>query len=293
VESDHRKGLLLALLGFAMLSAGDAVIKSIAGAWPGTAIATLRYCIGAVGLGVVLWRAEGRAGFSMPLPWIQIGRAAAVSIASICFFISVFIMPLAVATSITFMSPMLTALFSAVFLKERVPRAAWSATFFAFVGVLIVLRPNVAHLGVAAFLPLICACGMSMLMILNRKAAGAGSALQMQFLIAAIASPILIAFTLIGHATGIAQLHVGVPTASIIARCAFVALTASTSHLLVYLATVRVSAATIAPMTYIQLLVAGLIGSFIFGDHYDLLAIVGATMIVVSGIYLWRRQSLA
>ncbi len=55
-------GLALALCGFVLLPLGDAVIKSIAGEWPATAVAALRFAIGASGLGAILaWR-EGRAG---------------------------------------------------------------------------------------------------------------------------------------------------------------------------------------------------------------------------------------
>jgi hypothetical protein len=50
------------LCGFALLSIGDAVIKSIAGAWPGTAVASLRYSIGAIGLGTLLFLKEGWRG---------------------------------------------------------------------------------------------------------------------------------------------------------------------------------------------------------------------------------------
>jgi hypothetical protein len=52
--------------GFALLSCGDAVIKSIAGAWPGSAVAALRYTIGATGLGILLLVKEGKSGFALP-----------------------------------------------------------------------------------------------------------------------------------------------------------------------------------------------------------------------------------
>jgi hypothetical protein len=62
-----KNGFLFALCGFALLSAGDTVIKSMAGEWPGTAVAALRFCFGAVGLGVILWMKEGKAGFKIPI----------------------------------------------------------------------------------------------------------------------------------------------------------------------------------------------------------------------------------
>ncbi|HKR25398.1 MAG TPA: DMT family transporter, partial [Allosphingosinicella sp.] len=179
-----RSALTLALCGFISLAFGDAVVKSMAGAWPGTAVAALRYSFGAIGLVAIVAAVHGRAGFRVPRPALQLGRGAAVALATICFFMAVMAMPLADATAIQFTSPMLTGILSALLLGERAPKAVWGATALAFAGVLIVLRPNLLALGPAAFWPLGAAFGMAWLMIFNRKAAGAASALAMQWLVA-------------------------------------------------------------------------------------------------------------
>jgi drug/metabolite transporter (DMT)-like permease len=292
-RSATRNGLLLALAGFALLSAGDAIVKSIAGQWPGTAVAALRYVFGAIGLGIALWMREGRAGFRVPMPWVQFWRGATVSFASLCFFAGIFLMPLAEATVINFVNPMLTALLSAFFLKERAPRAAWVATAMAFVGVIIVVRPDAGHLGWAAVLPLLAALGMGILLILNRITSGAGSILQMQFLVAIMAVPFLVGATIAGHLSGLEGWVVTMPTLSVILRCMVVAGTASMAHMLVYMATMRASAAVIAPMLYVQLLVATVLGWALFGDRPDLATGIGALFIVGGGLYLWNSQRAA
>jgi drug/metabolite transporter (DMT)-like permease len=284
-------GLLLALSGFALLSVGDAVVKTIGGAWPGTAVATLRYCLGAIGLGLLLWRLEGRAGFKMPLPKFQLLRGASVALATITFFSAIFLMPLAEATAIVFVSPMLTALISVVWLKESADKGKILAAVAAFVGVIIILRPNIALLGPAAFLPLLAALGMACLMIGNRKVAGLGSPLQMQFLIAAIASLILLVATTTGHFSGVQALVVSIPDWGVIWRCALVATTATVSHWLVYMGTTRSSAAQIAPMVYVQLLVAMVLGIIAFGEWPDGLSLLGSVIIVGAGLYLWKNQA--
>ena len=71
-----RSALAIALLGFATLSCGDAVVKSMAGAWPGSAVSALRYGFGALGLAIVVALRHGRAGFVLPRPALQIGRGA-------------------------------------------------------------------------------------------------------------------------------------------------------------------------------------------------------------------------
>ena len=287
-SSSARSGLLYALCGFALLSIGDAVIKSIAGAWPGTAVAALRYSIGAIGLGTLLFLKEGRQGFAMPLPKLQWLRGFSVAMATICFFSSIFLMPLADATAIGFTSPMITAIFSAIFLHERTHATKWIAIFVAFGGVLMIMRPNVMELGWVALLPLAAAMSMAFMIIGNRAVAGTGSPLLMQFLVASLAVPFILGAALIGHFSGVEALHVGVPDWTIIARCTLVAVTASFAHWLIYMATTRASAAEIAPMTYVQLLIAVGLGIILFGDWPDLTSLAGAVIIVTSGLILWR-----
>ena len=283
-------GLLFALAGFALLSVGDAIIKSIAGAWPGTAVALLRYVIGTGGLLFIVLIKDGRDGLRCPMPWIQFARGATVSFGSVAFFSAIYLMPLADATAIQFTSPMLAAIFSGLILGERMPRAVWVATLIAFVGVLIVLRPNFAALGWAALLPLVTAIGMSLMLVLNRIVAGSGSVLLMQLLISAMAVPVLAVVALAGHLSGWEALHVSAPDWSTVLRVAVVAGTATVSFMLIYLATTKVPAAMAAPMTYIQLLVTIALGMIVYNDRPDALSLTGATLIIGAGLWVLRRQ---
>jgi drug/metabolite transporter (DMT)-like permease len=285
-----RAALLLAICGFFILAVGDAVVKSMAGAWPGTGVAALRYGFGALGLAAAMALIYGRRGFAIPRPGLQLGRGAAVALATICFFMAVMAMPLADATAIQFTSPMLTGILSAVVLGEKAPKAVWGATVLAFAGVLIVLRPEVTALGWAAFWPLGAAFGMAWLMIFNRKAAGAAPALAMQFLLALVAAPLLVAAAALLHATGAPQFHIGMPSLEVALKCAVVAVSATSGHLLIYMATVRASAAVVAPMTYFQLIVAVALGWAWFGNAPDLPMLGGAALIIAGGLWLWRSQ---
>lgn len=282
------KGLLLALCGFASLSIGDTIIKTIAGAWPGTAVALTRYTAGAVMLGLLLARSEGRRGFVLPQRGWHLLRGLAVGVATVTFFSAIFLMPLAEATAITFTSPMLTVLLAVPLLGERLRAAGLAALALAFAGMIVVLRPSFAELGPVALLPLASALGMSLLMIGNRKVAGSASALAMQFAVAACALPVIALAALAGHLSGDPALHIGAPDWSVIARCLMVAVTASASHWLVYLGVERAGAARVAPMTYVQLPVAGVLGWAAFGDRPDALALLGAGIIVAAGLMLWR-----
>ncbi len=282
-----------ALGGFVLLSLGDALAKTLAGALPGSAVAAIRYAIGLAGLVVAVALVHGRAGFVLPRPGLQFARGACVAIATFGFFMGIQAMPLADATAIQFTSPMLTALLSAMLLGERAPRAVWAATALAFAGVLLVLRPDAGRLGLASAWPLLSAIGMAGLMIANRKAAGLAPPLVMQLLIAAFAAPILVLLAAIGHASGDPAFHIPPPTANAVLRCAIVAVSATAAHLLIFLATTRASAAVVAPMTYVQLLVAVSLGWAVFGDAPDAATLGGAALIIAGGVYLWRNQRTA
>lgn len=270
---------------------GDVVIKSIAGAWAPTAIAATRYALGALGLGVLLALREGRASFAMPSPALQMLRGFGVSIATAGFFAALFVMPLATATSITFTSPMITALLSALFLGKPARRETWMASLVAFAGTLIILRPSLAELGLAAFLPLISAVGMSLLMIGNHAVAGKASALASQFYVATMATPMLALAAFAGNHSGIERLAVYTPDWTVLARTALVACSASLAHWAIFKGTVRAGAAAIAPMAYVQLLVATVLGLVVFGDWPDGPTLFGAALIVASGLWLWCAGS--
>ena len=204
MRKNETTGLLYALGGFAMLSMGDAVVKSMTGQWPPTAIAATRYALGAVGLSVLLGLREGRAGFALP------------------------------------------------------------------------------------HLPLLSALGMSLLMIGNRFVAGKASSLAMQFSVAVMATPLLLLAVAAGHTSGMPRFALSMPDWTVLARCALVACSASLAHWLIYMGTTRAGPATVAPMTYVQLLVATLMGWTFFGDRPDGLTMLGAAIIIGAGLYLWN-----
>lgn len=280
--------MLLALCGFALLSCGDAVIKTMTGEWSPLAVGALRFTLGAIGLSALLALNEGPRGFRPAKPLLQVARGLCLAIASLLFFCAIFVMPLAEATAVAFLSPLLTALLSGPLLGEKVRPQVWIASLVAFAGVSLVLQPNVAELGWLGLLPLASATFFSLMMIANRAVAGQGSALSMQVFVALTAAPVLTVVAIAGQASGVELLRVTWPDWTVIARCAVVAMSASTAHWLIYLGTTRAGAAMIAPMTYVQLLVASVLGWLMFGDRPGLSTLAGAAVIVCAGLYLWH-----
>ncbi|WP_379549539.1 DMT family transporter [Qipengyuania sp. DGS5-3] len=288
MENRERSGILLALCGFALLSCGDAVIKTMAGAWSPIAVAALRFCIGAVVLSALLFWREGARAFVPANFWLQVGRGICLTGATICFFSAIFVMPLAEAMALSFVSPIFVAILSWPLLGEKAPRATWIVSLIALVGVGLILRPNFAELGWMAVLPISSALFFALMLIANRASAGQGSTLSMQAFLAISAAPFLTVAAFIGHQTGSDFLAVTVPDWSVVAKCALVAVSASIAHGLAFLGTMRAGASTIAPTTYVQLIIAGVLGWAFFDDMPDATSMLGAAIIIAGGIVLWR-----
>jgi drug/metabolite transporter (DMT)-like permease len=280
----------MALTGFVVLALGDVVVKSMAAEWPGSAIAALRYTFGALGLAVLVAFRFGRSALVLPKPWVQFGRGIAVGTATATFFLSLRLMPLADATAIVFTSPIWTVILSFIFLRERPKPAVLVAILLATAGVLLILRPNVLAFGWEALLPLIAAVAMACLFILNRQVGGLAPVIVMQLIVAVMALPILFSLAAIGHWSGDPAQLLAWPTPSVVLRCAIVAFTATLGHWFIFRATELASASTIAPMTYVQLLVAVAAGMLLFGDWPTLAMAGGAALIIAGGLWLWRSQ---
>lgn len=247
--------------------------------------------MGTVALGSFLLAREGWLAFVPAHPWLQLARGGSLAMGTVAFFSALFQMPLAVAVSIAFFAPALAALLSGPLLGEKVKRSTWLAVGMAFVGVLIVLRPNVLALGWAAILPLITALGMALLVITNRAAArkGKGSSLSMQFFVAAGAALFLVIAAPIGAMSGIELFAMDWPHWSVVARCFLVTITGTTGHWLIYMGTTKAGASSISPTTYVQLIVASALGWLVFGDVPDLATLLGASIIIAAGLLLWWR----
>lgn len=289
MQQSDRIGLLYALAGFCLLSISDNVVKSMADEWTPTALASVRYVVGAVALSALLFARQGAAPFrAIPKPGVQLLRGMGLGISTVAFFASVWVMPLSDAVAITFVQPMITAILAVLFLGERLQLNKVLAIVVAFAGVLIVLRPNFAEIGFAALLPLVVATGMAVLMIGNRAARGAGSVLAAQAYGAIIAAAILVGVAFAGDRTGMPEIAFFWPEWHVLARTALVALFASTAHWLIFKGTERAGAATVAPMTYVQILVATTLAWIFFDEVPDLVALGGAALIIAAGLWLWQ-----
>jgi drug/metabolite transporter (DMT)-like permease len=224
------------------------------------------------------------------LHWV---RGVAISLSAVGMFLAVWIMPLAEATTIAFTQPIITAVLAMVVLGERARRSTWIATGVAFVGVFVVLRPNFETAGWGVLLPLLGATGMAVTIIANRKVTGRASVLAMQYYMSVTAMIFLLGATAAGNWSGIERFALGWPHWSVVARCAFIGLTATLAQWLIFMGTVKAGAGTVAPMTYGQLLMAVALGWIFFTERPDAAALLGAAIIIGAGLFLWWRGRAA
>lgn len=284
-------GVLLAAAGFASMTIMDSFAKSIDGAWPGVAVSALRFLIQIFLLvPIVLWR-YGRAGLGIPRPGLQFARAGALAAASAIFFTAVMLMPLADATAIAFLNPLLVAMLAAIFLKERMPPGILVATIVAFAGVLIILRPNILAIGWPALLPLGSALCFSTYLVLNRLSAGQAPALVMQCTAGIIGTAMLAAVAIGLHATGIEAFRITPPSLDILARIGAMGLFGTLGHLLIFMSSERAPAPVTAPMVYTQIVMATLIGWWWFEDPLRWTTAVGVLLVIGCGLYVWRLSA--
>jgi drug/metabolite transporter (DMT)-like permease len=283
----ERAGLLFVLAGFSTLSIGDAIVKSMPGMWPAPAIAALRYLVGTMFLAVLLARSEGVRALALPRSGLQWVRGVAISCSAIGMFFAVWIMPLAEATTIAFTQPVITALLAIAVLREPSRPATWVATAIAFVGVLVVLRPNLEVVGWGVLFPLFSASGMAVTIIANRAARSHASVLALQYYMSVTALIVLCGVTLVGHVSGAEAFAVHWPHWSVLARCVVMGFSATLAQFLIFMGTTRAGPGTVAPMTYGQLLAAVAFGWIFFDETPDAVAVLGAAVIVGAGLYLW------
>src|SRR3546814_12482235 len=96
-----------------------------------------------------------------------------------------------------------------------------------------------AEVVLAALLPVMAALGMALLVIFNRKMAGFSDVLALQFWVAMMATPLLVAGAVLGHFSGLQPLRIPMPDPVVVLKCAAVAVPGKTAHWLLYVATAQ------------------------------------------------------
>ena len=214
--------------------------------------------------------------------FMQIMRSLMIFCAGITFWAGLMVLPLAECTVIAFISPLLVTILSVIFLNEKFGPHRWVVVFVGLAGVLLVIRPGVGMVHWAVILPLLAALFYATLQIITRVLGQQDNAMTTLFYTCTcglIFSSIL------------ALMFWQTPTAVQWLMLAWLGFVGAVGHFFMIKAFERAPASLLASFDYATLVWATLFGYFLFSDLPDGWTVLGAVIIVFSGIYLIRKEN--
>jgi drug/metabolite transporter (DMT)-like permease len=274
------RGILFLIASTIVFSVADVITKQLASTLPPPEVAWMRYVTFALFIVPVVLIKGGPALFRSQRPGLQVVRGLGMVGSSIMFVQSLPHLPVADATAIFFVSPILIMALSVIFLGESVGWRRWTAAAVGLIGVMIVVRPGTGAFQPAAFLPILGAASWSVGAVVTRKITG-DHALTTLAYSASVGSIVLSALMPFNWVT---------PNGTEIALGLCMGILFSIGHWFVVLAYRHGNASLIAPFSYVQLVWAGTLGYLVFGTLPDSWTITGACLIAVSGLYTAYRE---
>ena len=235
---------------------------------------------------ILLGPKHGKKLFQTVRTSLVLIRAASLAIASLFMGLALQRMPVAETTAIVFLGPMLVVLLSVPLLSERISRFGWVAAFFGFIGVLLIARPS-SGLDITGTLFAFCVVvALVIYQILSRVLVSTEQTVPMLFYTALIGSIFYGSFLPWSW-------HGPEPSYWQVLLFLSMGVSGGLGHFLYTAAYRHAPASLLAPMNYLQLLWAGLLGWIVFHHVPDLLSILGITIITISGglIALKSRHS--
>jgi drug/metabolite transporter (DMT)-like permease len=211
-------------------------------------------------------------------PVIQLARSVLLGASTVLNFTALLYLPLGDVAAITFLSPILVAAIALVVLRERVGLLRWAAIGTGFLGALLIVRPTGAGIGPGAVLALGCAAAYAIYQISTRMVREAEPLVSLLFsgLVGAVLFTLLLPW---GWRT---------PGPLDLALMAATGVLGAIGHLMIILALRRAEASRVSPFNYLQLVWAMAASYLAFGDVPSPATLLGAAIIVGSGLWLYR-----
>ncbi len=278
------RAILLMSIAVILFAIVDTLSKYLTGAYPVTQILWTRYVFHTLLMVVAIVPRHGLALFKTSRPGIQILRGILLAAAALFFVAAIKYMPLAEATAIQFLAPLLVTLLAVVFLKEKVDTARWLAVLAGFAGVLIIIRPGSGIFTWFSIMLLGTAILFASYQVLTRRYAGLESPYSLIFY------PGLLGVTLLAPTLPFAW-----ATPHDLADLGWLALAGmlyGSGHLILILAYKQAPASRLAAFSYMQLVWVTLGGYIVFDTFPDNGSLTGIAILVTSGIYLATHQHL-
>lgn len=273
---------LLALAGFA---AYDAFAKHMVAVHPPALVNLGRYvAVCSMALALLLRHGQWRL-WRAPHQRLLLARSLMLGVVATCFMTALVTMPLAEATAIYFTAPLLMVALSPWMLGEPVRRAEWAAVWLGFAGMLCIVRPGGSLPWTGTTLMAVAAVCYALFQLLTRRLSGRVPA-PVQFSYMAV---VCLAVTSLPMLFGPLPPWPGAAAFGLLVAGGFVS---GAAQLLLLAAFRRAELATLAPLNYLQLLMAVMISAWWFGRTPDGPALAGIGLIALAGVWLARARHL-
>ncbi|MAL80226.1 MAG: hypothetical protein CMN55_14155, partial [Sneathiella sp.] len=280
VQSAH-KGILLFCCAIFLFATMDAVAKYASGFFNPIQVVWARCFFHILLMVIILGPTHGRKLIRTNNLKMQVVRSILLLGATVSIFTAVKYIPLADAGAIGATSPFFVILLSAILLKEKVNKQKWIAVAVGFTGAMIVLRPGLAEVHPAMFLVLLMALCYALYQLTTRFLAGVDDSLTTAFYSVSVGTVVV---------SCIVPFFWTTPDLFGWGLLALVGLIGGVSHFIMIKAFEYTTASTTAPFNYTQLIWMTIIGLIFFGNFPDGFTILGAAIIVGSGLYVLYQE---
>ncbi len=284
-------GVLLMLAFCVLAPMGDAIAKLL-GALPLGQVLLVRYAVQALIL-VPLVFATGRGLRLGPRLWgLTLVRTLLHILALGTFFAALRFLPMADAVAIAFVMPFILLLLGWLTLGEEVGRRRLAACAVGFLGTLLVVQPSFAAVGPPALLPLAVALLFALFMLVTRRIARDAEPVVLQATSGLVATVILAPIVLVAAGRGWPELDPVAVTGGDWLLLALLGALGTAAHLFMTWSLRFAPSATLAPMQYLEIPFATLIGWLVFGNLPNGLAAVGIAITIGAGLYVIYRERM-
>ncbi len=216
-------------------------------------------------------------------PALQLTRGLIFVFSTYLFFYAISKISLPKALTLAFVAPICVTALSPLFLNEKVGMKRWTAVLIGFIGTLIVIRPGFIELNFATMAALGCGICYGFYLIITRKLSSSDNPLLTLLLSGLIGTIILSLF--------VPSIWVN-PTLNQWILMALIGLIASVTHLFLILSLKYADASKLAPLGYTEIITNILISYYFFHELPDNWTYLGLFIIVLSGLYISRREYL-
>jgi drug/metabolite transporter (DMT)-like permease len=279
------------MLGFCVLApAGDSIAKLLGGTIPLIQLLLVRFAAQVLLL-LPYYAVNGRRlTMSRRVFRLTIIRTVLHIIGIGAMFTSLRFLPLADAIAIAFVMPFIMLLLGKTVLNEVVGTRRLVACSVGFIGTLLVIQPSFVSVGLPALLPLLVAVVFALFMLVTRQIAKEVDPVTLQTVSGLLAVPSLALLAGFGMFNDIPALDLVWPSAGETALLLAIGVLGTSAHLLMTWSLRYAPSATLAPMQYLEIPVATLIGWAIFKDLPNEMAALGILITVLAGLYILYRE---